>query len=222
MKDIIIFGNGQYAKNIYLFIKKDDRYNVKAFVVDKKFINEEKLYGVQVIPYEHIEQQFNKNSISILIAIGYTNLNKNREKVYKKLKKENYKIETYIHPDAKVFSNNIGEGCVFIAGAVIETNTNIGKCVVAWSNTVIAHDSIVEDFCWIASGTVISADCYIGKSTFIGVNATISNFVKMGESNFIGAAAIIHKNTNDNEVYIQKPSKKFRLSSQNFIRMSKI
>lgn len=222
MKDIIIFGNGQYARNIFLFVEKDKHYNVKAFVVDKEFVSEEELYGIQVIQFEDVEQRFDKNSISVLIAIGYTNMNKNREEVYSKLKNADYKIETYIHSDAKVFSDNIGEGCVFAAGAVIEPNTSIGKCVVAWSNTVIAHDSIVEDFCWIASGTVVSGDCHIGKSTFIGVNATISNFVEIGKSNFVGAAATIHKNTNDNEVYIQKPTDKFRLSSQDFIKMSKI
>jgi sugar O-acyltransferase (sialic acid O-acetyltransferase NeuD family) len=222
MRDILIFGDGQYAKNIFLFISKEKRYKIKAFVVDRDYYQGEKLFDIPVIPYEDLGAHFDMESIGVVIAVGYTNLNQNREEVYNRLKQDNIHIETYIHTDANVYSNDIGEGCVITAGAVVEPNSNLGKCVVAWSNTVIAHDSTVEDFCWIASGTVVSANCRIGRSTFIGVNSTISNYVEIGKFNFIGAAAIIHKNTNDNNVFLQKPTEEFRLSSQDFIKMGRV
>jgi len=222
LKEIVIFGLGKFAVNLYHYIKYDSRYKVIGFIADEAHIKDKTLCGLNIISFEDFQSRTYANKAAVLIGVGYSDLNRNREQIYRRLKEQNNAIVTYVHPMANVFSNNIGEGSIIIAGAVIEPNTIIGKGVVIWSNTVIAHDTVLEDFVWVASGTVISGDCHIGKFTFIGVNATVSNFVTTGKMTFIGAGALIHKKTKERSVYINKGTQCFRLPSDEFIKMTRL
>lgn len=56
--DIIIVGNSEYAQMIGDYIEEDERYNLVAYTVDSKYINESQIRGIPVISAENLEESF--------------------------------------------------------------------------------------------------------------------------------------------------------------------
>ena len=79
---------------------------------------------------------------------------------------------------------------------------------------------MVFDHVWIAPGVKIGGNCIIGESSFLGMNATISQMSKIGNKNFIGANTLISGSTEENSVYINKNTSKFRLEVEDFLKIS--
>ena len=219
MQSVIIIGNSIMAEVLYSLIKDDDRYKVECFAVDREFISEDKFQGLKVVDIEVIPSLFDKSKVSVILAVGYQNLNQNRETIYSRIIDLGFEIETYIHQDAMVHSKDIGNGCIFLPGAIVDPCCKIGKNTVIWSNVICAHHSIVGDNCWIASGSVLSAEVKVGNNTFIGVGAVIVNKVVVGEYNIIGAGALITQSTNAEEVYLTKAGEKIPFNSKEYAKV---
>ena len=217
MKKVILIGNSITAEILYKYLENDNRYEVVAFAIEKEFIKNNKLFDKDVIDINELKNKFDINTYSIIMAIGYNELNKVREKLFKLVKGFGYEVETYIHPDAKIYSDfDIGEGSMILANSTVEPFAKIGKNSVIWANCVIAHHSNIGDNCWIASGTVIAGNAKVGNNSFIGVNVTIVDKVAVGDFNIIGAGAMISKNTKENEVYIIGNASKHRFDAINY------
>jgi len=87
-KNIIIFGTGHIAEEVYNYIRYDTQHNVLAFTVNKKFMKKKSFLGKKIYPFENIEKKFSPKNCQMFIAIGYTDLNKLRFKKYLEAKKK--------------------------------------------------------------------------------------------------------------------------------------
>lgn len=107
------------------------------------------------------------------LAIGYKNLAA-RWLVYERVKNAGYHMPALLHPNA-IFHNSVktGDGCMVMAGALIDLNVSLQHSSVIWPGAVISHDS------------------NIGLNTFVSPNATVCGFSKIGDHCFVGAGAIV-------------------------------
>ena len=217
MQKLIIAGNGITAEIIYDYIKNDNRYEVSAFCADKEYITDRKLFNLDVIDIETVKDKYSVDDYKFIIALGYNNVNKDRMNVFNRILDFGDSIETYIHPDAKIYTDNeIGTGTIILPGAVVEPYAKIGSNTVVWANALVAHHAVVSDNCWIASGTVIAGQAEVRSNCFLGVNSTIVNKVVLEEYNIIGANTMILKNTKPNEVYLSRGGEKHRFNSDDY------
>jgi len=217
MQPIIIFGNSVVAEIMYQFLKDDSRYHVVAFAADKEYIKEEKLFNLNVYDINTFKNKFDIEQYKVILAIGYGELNCIRERIFNRVKKIGFEIETYIHKDAKVYtSNKIGEGSIIMPNTIIEPFVEIGRNTVIWSNCSVAHHSKVQDNCWIATGTVLAGKVVVKNNCFIGVGVTIAYDVTIENSNVLGAGTMISKNTKQDEVYLCRNGEKHRFDSKNY------
>lgn len=69
------------------------------------------------------------------------------------------------------FTEDIGEGCQIMAGAVI--HAPLGKHVIVGNNAVVSHDCEIGDFAFIGPGAVICGGARIGTGAFIGAGAVV-------------------------------------------------
>lgn len=67
MEKIIIYGNGDFAKQIYWYFKSDTSFDVVAFCADKEYINDQEIYGLKVYEFETIEKHFKITPLSTLL-----------------------------------------------------------------------------------------------------------------------------------------------------------
>lgn len=214
---LVIVGNSLSAEIMYKYLMQDKRYKVVAFAVNREYIDTNEMFGLPVCELETLPSRFPATEVNLVMGVGYNNLNRTRESLYACGKEMGYEIETYIHPDAKVYNDgNIGEGSIIFANTVVEVCSTIGKNSVIWANCIVAHHAGIGDNCWIASGTVVAGQAKIGNNSFLGVNVSISNQVELAEFNIIGGHTAIHKKTKKHEVYLSAQGEKHRFTATDY------
>lgn len=219
MKNIILAGNAITADILNCYLAQDDRYKVIGLTVDDDFLKRGGVKGLNTIALSCLEEVHSSQDCAVIMAMGYNDINRSRESMFHRIKEMGYQIESYVHPDAKVYTEHpLGEGCVILPSAVIEPHVRLGANSMVWANVTLAHHSCVAENCWIASGAVISGKAQVERNAFIGVNATIVNEVVVGEYCIIGAGALITKNTKASSVHLARSGEELRYSSQDYVK----
>lgn len=219
MKKTLLAGNAITAEILLDYLATDSRYDVAGLVVDDPYVHSGEIQGFQTIPFSELEQQYRSNDCLVIMAMGYADLNQSRESMYLRLKEKGYDIETYVHPDARIYTKeSLGNGSVILPTAVLEPHVKLGDNCMVWCNATLAHHSRVADHCWIASGAVISGKARVEKNCFIGVNATVVNEVVVGEYGVIGGGALITKRTKPSTVHLARSGEELRFSSQDYAK----
>lgn len=172
------------------------------------------LCGKPVLNFEDVQC----NGEKFIIAVGFHQLNKLREKYFWSLIKKGFTPASFIDPALKEINNiHIDQGSIVLEKTSIHYNTRIGKNVFIATGANIGHDCIIKDNAWINSGVTIAGNTTIGSNTVLGINATIGNDIVLGDNNFIGAATLITKNTEDNACYATEATKQLPISADAFM-----
>ena len=207
------------ARILLGYLKNDIRYNIVSAVVDDHYVNTGVDLGIKCYGISEISKYCKPSNHSIIMAVGYGDLNRSRQSLFERLKGIGYAIQTYVHPDAQIYTNlPLGEGSVILPRAIIEPNATVGSNSFIWCNVTVAHDSKIAENCWIASGAVIAGQSAVGSNTFVGVNATIVDQVKVGDFNIVGGSAMISKCTKPNTVHLARSAELFRYGSEEYTK----
>lgn len=219
MKKILLAGNAITAEILCAYLSKDARYEVAGLTVDDEFVAQGGIGGYRTVGLSEAASAFLPGTHGVIMAMGYNDLNRSREAMFERLKAMGYSVETYIHPDARVYADQpVGEGSVVLPGAVIEPHARVGANTMVWSNVTLAHHSSVGDHCWVAAGTVVSGQAKVLRNTFLGVNCTVVNAITVGEFNVVGASALISRDTKSHSVHLARSAEPFRYSSEDYVK----
>lgn len=219
MQHIILIGNAITAEILYGYIRRDARYCVAGTAVDDEYTEKNLLSDIPCVGFSQLRERFSPDNHRALMASGYDNLNRTRESLFNRVRDMGYTVETYVHPDAGIYSERpIGEGSVVLPGAVIEPHVEIGMNSFIWCNATLAHHSRVGDHCWVAAGAVLSGKAVVGHNCFIGVNATLVNEVEVGDHSIVGASALMSKCVKPFSVYLARSGEPFRCSSEEYVK----
>lgn len=219
MKRVLLAGNAITAEILCAYLRRDSRYDVAGFTVDDEFVAQGGMGGYRTVGLSGAVSAFSPETHCVIMAMGYNDLNRSRETMFGRLRAMGYGVETYIHPDARVYTDqSIGEGSVVLPGAVIEPHARVGANTMVWSNVTLAHHSSVDDHCWVAAGTVVSGQAKVLRNTFLGVNSTVVNAVTVGEFSIVGANALISRDTKPHSVHLARSAEPFRYSSEDYTK----
>lgn len=219
MKNIVLAGNATTAEILYGYLERDQRYRVIGMTVDDDFVAGGGVSGLETVPFSQLPRVHGPADCAIIMAMGYNSLNRVRASMFERLKGAGYAIETYVHPDARIYTRHpLGEGCVVLPSAVLEPHVRVGANTLVWANTTLAHHCSVDDHCWVASGAVISGQAHVKHNSFIGVNATVVNEVVVGAYNIVGAGALITRSTKDSTVHLARSGEELRYSSEDYVK----
>ncbi|MBD7911773.1 acetyltransferase [Clostridium cibarium] len=209
MKDkIIIFGVGDFAKQIYYYLSESDNYSVECFTVDKCYIDRNELLGKKVVAFEEIEQEYPPESYKFITAIGYKSMRKRKE-LYERIKYKKYEFVNYIHKSVVINKPfYIGTNNIILSDVVIEPNVKVGSNNIVYSGTVIGHDSHLDDHSFISIGNKFSGFTHIEDLCFIGVGSIVSDNVKISRETLVGAGSLVLKDTFSLGIYYGVPAKR--------------
>ena len=206
-KKLIIFGNSNYSEMVSDYFEKYSEYEVIAFTVNKNYKQDDIFYGKENIEFENIETRYTPTKYEMFIAIGSSDLNKAREKIFNEATKKGYELATFVHPDAYISDKvTYGKNCIFMECSRILTRTTIGNNVIIWPSGFISHNNIIKDNCYIVGST--NGFCEIGENCFLGAGAMIANNIKIAKHNFITMSAAVRKDTEEDSIYEGIPAKK--------------
>lgn len=208
---IIIIGAGGYSKVIVDIIQNDQKYEIAGFI-DNNLPIGHKVLGYKVLgKEEEINNLVNKQEIfGGVIAIGDNFIRSNVEKKIKQLCNE-FKFINCIHPKSYIAFNVVmGEGNVVMAGATINTFSEISNHCIFNTNCSIDHDNRIANFASIAPNSVTGGNVEVGEFSAIGIGATVMHNISIGYNCIIGASSLVNKDTKSNSVYYGVPAKFIR------------
>jgi sugar O-acyltransferase (sialic acid O-acetyltransferase NeuD family) len=220
-KPLVIFGTGKMAEVISYYAMHECGYAVAAFAVDIEHKQTETFLGKPVIAFEGIKEHYPPAQYDLFVAVGYQDLNQLRETKCAAAKGLGYKLASVISPNANLPTNVVhGDNCFIMPPAIIHPCVKLGNNVFVWSGALIGHHSVIEDNCWFTSNCNIGGNVTMGRNCFVAMNATVSHSVNIGSQCFLGANTLMTKNLENNSMMIEESTKKFRLSSQQFLKFS--
>lgn len=217
----IIYGNGAMAKVVYSYARHSMR--IAAFTVDDACIADgvDTFCGLPLVPFSWVEEAYPSKHYNMLIAMGYIDMNALRYQKYLESQAKGYAFTRYIHPSVILHDDvEIGENSIILDHASIHAGSQLAHSTFVSSNTNIGHDCLIDHSSWINAGVAIAGGCRIGAQSFFGVNASLAHGVTLGARNFIAANTLVHKNTEDDQVYLSEPGQLFKLKSRAFLRFS--
>ncbi len=206
MENIVIYGETEFAERIFSYIKFENVANVLAFTNACCFKKKESINGIPVVAFEELKDRFKGIEFGILIAVGYTQMNNIRKKIYQECVDAGYHISTYISSTATVYSNNIGEGCIIMPRVYIGPNCNIGKGNIIASCTCLSHDNNIGDFNFISSNAIFGGHSTVCDNCFIGLGAVVRDGISIRNYSLIGSATNLLLSTEKEGVYIGNPA----------------
>lgn len=202
MADVVIFGTGDFARLASIYLRDDSAHSVVAFAVDEQFIEEKDIQGIPVVAAERLTETHPPDRVSVLVAIGFSKVNRARAAVYDRVAAEGYECISYVHSSVQRWpETKIGANCFIFEQNVVQPFVELGNDVILWSGNHIGHHSAIGDHCFIASHVVVSGNCSIGARCFIGVNATLRDGIAIADDCVIGAGAVILGDTEPGSVY---------------------
>lgn len=202
-KSIIIIGTGSFAKLMCFYLKQFSENKIVGFSVEKEFLSEPTFDHLPVYPLEDLAHQCPPASYDLLMAIGTSNMNLLRKRLFLQCKAMGYHFISFIHPSCTISDDvKMGEGNILLEKSLIQPFVEIGDGNLFWDNIAITHNDKIGSFNTIAGGVGLSGfvtvqnNCYLGKHSMVFDKVTISDFT------LVGAGAHVKKDTNPYDVIV--------------------
>jgi sugar O-acyltransferase (sialic acid O-acetyltransferase NeuD family) len=106
--------------------------------------------------------------------------------------------------------STVGEGSMVFQGAIVQTNTRIGRHVIINTAASVDHDCDVDDFVHLAPHVTLCGFVRVHRGAYVGAGATILPGVTVGENAIVGAGAVVVRDVPPNTVVAGVPAKHLR------------
>lgn len=204
---IIIFGVGDFAKQLDYYISKETNYQVEYFCVNKKYFSESKFLGKDVITFEDNLETISKTDYKFILGVGYKNF-RMRKKIFEMIKDKGFNFINYISPYAVVYGDIMGEGNIILPNVTIEPFSKINDNNIIWSNSTICHDSAIGSHNFIAANSVVGGFSKVKENNFLGFSSTVKDNIVIDKEVLVGANSFVIKDPDNSSVYYGTPAKK--------------
>ncbi len=101
----------------------------------------------------------------------------------------------------------MARGTVVMAGAVINSDAQIGEGCIVNTCSSVDHDCILKDYVHVSVGAHVAGGVQIGDKTWIGAGAVVSNHVKIAPDCMVGAGAVVVKDILVAGTYVGVPAR---------------
>lgn len=221
-KPLVIFGAGKIAEVVLHYFRHHCRREVAAITVDAAYRQGETWMDLPLVPFEEVEAAFPPDRFDCFVALGYHEMNALRAGKVAEVRAKGYRLVSCLPVDGSFPSNcRVGENCFVMPGAMVHPCVTLGENVFVWSGAIVGHHSVVGDHCWITSGANLAGNVRTGANCFFAINSTVVDGVTVGDRCFLGANALLAKSAEAGGVYIEKGTDRFRLDTDQFLKLSR-
>lgn len=132
-----------------------------------------------------VAENFSPSDFGFAVAIGYSNIPA-RWDAWERIRAVGYRAPALVHPRAYVADNCVvGEGCMVMAGAIVDVRAQLGELVVVWPGACINHDAKVGRNTFVSPNATLCGSSVIGPHTFIGASAAVADHSEVPAGTFI-------------------------------------
>jgi sugar O-acyltransferase (sialic acid O-acetyltransferase NeuD family) len=211
---LVIFGNGRMAEFAYARFRRDDRFRIVGFTVDQAVLDEPRLCDLSIVPFEKVAATHPPATTRMFIAVGPAQLNRLRAERILQARQMGYRLVTWVSAHAVIDPTvRIGENCSIGDGVTIGPNTVVEDGVSIASGSIIGHDCLLEQNCFIAINCSLNGGVRIGERAMLGAGAAIRDNVSIGADCVIGIGTAIVRDTPPETVFVAPEAVQLPISS---------
>ncbi|MDO3377824.1 acetyltransferase [Geoalkalibacter halelectricus] len=203
---IFVFGASGHAKVVIDIIERQDLYDIAFLVDDDLSLKGHQIYGYPVIGGK--DDLLGSDVRMGIVAIGS---NRARRSVAGWLRENGFELISAVHPSAQLARGvSVESGTVVMAGAVINSDSTIGREVIINTQASIDHDCAIGEGVHIAPGSTLCGTVTVGEGTFICAGATIIPNLTIGHHVTVGAGSTVIRDVPDGVTVVGSPAKAVR------------
>ncbi len=209
MEQVYIFGITGFAQHLRLYVEEDKTLEFKGYIVDDEYLPEDPMINGTdpVMSWTAFTHEVSPSEASLISSVGYSDMNKNREKLYNRIKDAGYRMANLIHPTACVSPHCIlGEGNIILEYAVIQPYAKIGNSNILQPQSLVGHHSTIGDFNFLSGTVSILGRVDVGDRCFFGPKSTVRNRLKIGTGTLIGMYGFANRDTKPGSVIMSARS----------------
>lgn len=202
MKDIVIVGNGGFAREVEFLINRineiEKTWNFLGYVDNEK--EAENVWGNDdgLISYG--------DELHVVIAIG-TSIT--RCKLYEKYCRNKNLLFPNLFDPSVIYSSKMqmGQGNIICAGTIMTVDLRIGSFNIINLDCTIGHDTVIEDYVTINPSVNLSGNTCVSSLCNLGTGSQVIQGKCIGRNVTLGAGAVVVTDIEDNAVAVGVPAK---------------
>jgi sugar O-acyltransferase (sialic acid O-acetyltransferase NeuD family) len=188
---IFVFGASGHAKVVLDVIERQGVYRVGLLLDDNPTLASQEVFGYRVIGGKEVLPRLARAE-GVSAGVAAIGSNTARERLASWLSAEGFSLVTAVHPSAQVGRGaTLGEGCVVMAGSVINPGAKIGANSIVNTGAKVDHDCCIGRGVHLAPGATLCGTVRIGDNTLIGAGSTILPNLTIGANVTVGAGATV-------------------------------
>ena len=126
----------------------------------------------------------------VVIAVGYKHLRARRE-LAQRIKAHGFGLPSLVHSRAYLSATaRLSEGCVVMAGAIVDTSAALGELTVLWPGAIVNHHSILEGNTFMCPASTVCGNTRVGIDCFVGAGATVVDGIVVPAATFVKAGSV--------------------------------
>lgn len=207
MKKIVIVGGGSFIGNLINYIEGMNEFEIVGYT---DIHDNGSFFGYNYLGTDDILPQLFANGVECA-ALGVGNRLSDtalKQKIFNELIEIGFTLPVIkgagviVHKGVK-----LGQGVILRDGCIVQSNANLGNCVMIGDRAVISHDTSIGEFSQVVSGCTLGRGINIGKSVFFGFNCVVTNDLTIADNCTIGACSLVNKNCEIAGLYFGTPAK---------------
>ena len=215
MRPLVLFGTGDLADLLRVRMDRETPGRVAAFTADGDRVKAKTHEGIPIIPFGELGRVHPPGSIEVLVAIGYSGVNRFRVEKCREVVKAGYSLGSYISPKAVLSPDAVlGANAVLLENAVVEPFVRLGDSAVVWGNAFVGHHSELGEGVFVGPSAVICGRVTVASRAFLGAGCVVRDRVRVGTASVVGAGAVILRDVPDGAVWGSEPAREIPVKSE--------
>jgi len=189
---LLILGAGGHGRVVAETAELIGKWDRISFLDDN--MNLSKVLDFDVIGKLNDFEKFRNEFDFAVVAIGD---NMTRIQWLDRLKCVGYRIPVIVHPQAIISKYAIvKEGTIVLPGAVVNTNSKIGRGCIINLNACVDHDCEISEGVHISAGAVIRSMCKIGRLSVIGASCCVPSGTQLDDGYILPDGKVVEFGAN--------------------------
>ena len=193
MRPIVVIGSGGHAKVVIDTLRATGRI-VRACTDSDLARHGSEILGVLVEGGDEILDGLDPNHVELAMGIGIPDAERAAQRfaIASGLVRRGFVFPTVVHPSAVLAESvTLGAGAQVMAGAVIQSATDVGDFAVINTRASVDHDSRIGRGAHVAPGATLGGTVGVGEAAMIGLGASVLPGIQIGNRATVGAGSVV-------------------------------